>query len=149
MQLPHTRTTNDLSDLVASWQKNLVTKMSASKKDIIERQDVEVLVNKFYDKVKSDVLLGPVFAHVDWPHHLPIMYSFWSSMLLGEQSYRGNPLQKHLPLPVQKEHFSRWLQLFQETVDENFYGQKAAEVKMRATSIAGVFQYKMGLIGQY
>ena len=123
--------------------------MSTVKKDIIEREDVEILVNKFYDKVNADTLLGPVFAHVDWPHHLPIMYNFWSSMLLGEQSYRGNPLQKHLPLPIEKQHFSRWLELFKETVDENFRGEKAAEVKMRATSIAGIFQYKMGLIKEF
>ena len=115
------------------------------KNDIIARADVEMLVNKFYDKVKSDKLLGPVFAHVDWPHHLPTMYSFWSSMLLGEQSYRGNPFQKHLPLAIGRQHFSRWLELFKETVDENFEGEKAVEVKMRANSIAGVFQYKLGL----
>ena len=68
--------------------------MNVKRKDILEREDVEILVDKFYDKVKSDELLRPVFSHVDWPHHLPIMYNFWSSMLLGDQSYTGNPLTK-------------------------------------------------------
>jgi hemoglobin len=76
------------------------------------------------------------------------MYDFWSSMLLGDQTYRGNPLQKHLPLAIDQSHFNRWLSLFKETVDENFEGDKAEEVKMRAKSIAGVFQVKMGLINR-
>lgn len=114
--------------------------------DIVVRDDVKKLVDTFYDKVRADALIGPLFSHVDWPHHLPIMYNFWSSMLLGDQSYRGNPLQKHLPLPLQRDHFDRWLKLFTETVEENFSGDKAEEVKMRARSIAGIFQVKMGLM---
>ena len=114
--------------------------------DIVQRIDVKTLVDRFYDKVKKDKLLGPVFNHVDWPQHLPIMYDFWSSMLLGDQSYRGNPLQRHLHLQIDKSHFSQWLVLFKETVDENFSGEKAEEVKMRAQSIAGIFQMKMGLM---
>src|SRR5687768_18441878 len=104
------------------------------------------MVYEFCENVKSDELLGPEFSHVDWPHHLPIMYNFSSSMLLGDQSYAGNPLQKHLPLPIGKDHFNRLLELFKETVDENFEGEKAEEVKMRADSIAKIFQFKMGLI---
>ncbi len=115
------------------------------KHDITSREDIKTLVDRFYDKVKLDDFIGPVFSHVDWPHHLPIMYDFWSSMLLGDQSYRGNPFQKHLPLPIQPPHFERWLQLFRQTVDENFEGEKATEVKSRAEAIAGIFQLRMGL----
>ena len=121
-------------------------KMQEGNHDINHRADVQMLVDRFYDKVKSDPLLGPVFSHVDWPNHLPIIYDFWSSMLLGDQTYRGNPLQKHLPLAINTNHFNRWLVLFKETVDEHFDGEKAEEVKMRAQSIAGIFQLKMGLM---
>jgi hemoglobin len=120
--------------------------MTVLKNDIQNREDIKILVDRFYDKVKDDSLLGPVFSHVDWPHHLPIMYDFWSSMLLGDQTYRGNPLQRHMHLPINKYHFNRWLLLFYLTVDENFQGEKAEEVKMRAQSIAGIFQLKMGII---
>lgn len=115
------------------------------KNDITTREDVKFLVNRFYDKVKVDNLIGPIFSHVDWHQHLPIMYNFWSSMLLGDQSYRGNPFQKHLPLPLQTQHFDQWLALFRGTVKENFEGEKADEVLMRAESIAGIFQMRMGL----
>ena len=66
-------------------------------------------------------------------------------MLLGEGSYKGNPLQSHLHLAIHKDHFTQWLKLFHETVDEYFSGEKAEETKMRGRAIAGVFQHKMGL----
>ncbi len=113
--------------------------------DIIDRKDIEVLVNSFYDKVKSDDLLLAAFSQVNWPHHLPIMYNFWYSMLFGDQSYQGNPFQKHVHLAIDSSHFNRWLELFIQTVDEHFAGFKADEVKTRAQNIAGVFQHKMGL----
>jgi hemoglobin len=114
--------------------------------DIVTRRDIEILVNRFYEKVQADSLLAPHFNHVNWETHLPIMHSFWASMMLGEQSYRGNPFQKHVNLPIGPEHFSEWLKLFIEVVDENFRGEKAEEIKTRAQQIAQVFQYKMNLI---
>lgn len=119
--------------------------MIIKRTDILDRDGIKLLVDKFYDKVKTDPLLSPVFRHVDWPHHLPTMYNFWSSILLGDQTYQGNPLQKHLSLPVTSEHFNQWLSLFLKTVEENFEGEKAEEAKLRAQSIAGIFQFKMGL----
>jgi len=113
--------------------------------DLNNRINISSLVDLFYEKVRADELLAPVFAHVDWPRHLPVMYNFWSSMLLGDQTYQGNPFQKHINLPIQAEHFNRWLLLFNQTVDENFSGEKANEVKDRARSIAGVFQNRLGL----
>ena len=111
--------------------------------DITDREDIELLVNLFYSKVKEDKLLAPQFQHVDWPKHLPMLYNFWSSMLLGDQSYQGNPFQKHLALSISAPHFERWLKLFDQTVDEHFAGLKAEEAKRRAQSIAGVWQFKL------
>jgi hemoglobin len=104
-----------------------------------------MLVNTFYDKVQDDALLGPVFSHVEWPKHLPVMYQFWASMILGEQSYRGNPFQKHVTLPISAEHFERWLALFKSTVDSLFEGERANEIKDRATNIAQLFMHRMNL----
>jgi hemoglobin len=115
-------------------------------RDILSRLEVIQLVDSFYIKVREDVLLAPVFAHVDWPHHLPIMYNFWSSVLLGTMSYNGSPLAKHLGLPIKREHFTRWLELFTETVNTGFEGPVAEEAKNRANTIANLFQYKMGMM---
>jgi hemoglobin len=116
------------------------------KQDIISRTDIERLVDRFYDKVKSDSLLAPVFTHVDWPKHLPVMCDFWALTLLGEPGYRNNMVQKHLDLSIQPEHFERWLALFNSTVDEFFSGDKAEEAKSRAYSMAVVIQVKLGLV---
>jgi len=120
--------------------------MFMEKKVIGSRDEVKLLVNSFYEKVKHDELLAPVFAHVDWPHHLPIMYNFWSSVLFGDMSYNGNPFSKHKELPLKREHFSRWIKLFLETVDSEFSGAVAEEAKNRAQTIAIMFQHKMGLL---
>jgi hemoglobin len=113
--------------------------------DILTRVEVERLVNRFYDQVRKDALLAPVFAHVDWPQHLPIMYNFWSSVLLGDGSYNGSPMSKHIGLTITREHFQSWLKLFMNTVDSEFAGPVADEAKSRAKTIADLFQYKMGL----
>lgn len=118
-------------------------------KDIQTMKDVKQLVDRFYDKVNQDQLLSPVFneiAQVDWQKHLPIMYNFWGSILLGTSSYSGQPFPKHMALPIKTEHFSRWMDLFLETIDENFKGPKAEEAIQRAHTIALIFQSRMGLI---
>ncbi len=114
--------------------------------DINSREAVEKLVNEFYNKVQMDEVLAPLFAHLNWPHHLPVMYNFWSSILLGDQTYEGNPFQKHVSLPVVSLHFERWLKLFHQTIRENFAGPKAEEAITRAQNIATLFQHKLGLI---
>jgi hemoglobin len=114
-------------------------------KDIENRNDIIHLVDSFYDKVKADELLAPIFVHLDWPKHMPTMYNFWSSMMFGENSYQGNPFQKHIHLKIDTTHFAQWLNLFQKTVDENFTGYNATEIKSRAQNIARLFQHRLGL----
>lgn len=116
------------------------------KNDIATTEDIKALVNSFYDRVQDDTLLAPVFAHVKWENHLPIMYQFWGSMLLGEATYRGNPLQRHVHLDIRKEHFAAWLEVWHSTIDSLFAGPVADEAKMRGHAIAGVFQHRLGII---
>lgn len=117
--------------------------------DIENIDDIIVLVDRFYDKVNADPLLSPVFneiAKVNWEEHLPVMYSFWSAVLFDTNTYKGQPFTSHIDLPIDTEHFQRWLELFKQTVDENFEGEKAREAKEKAESIAMIFQTKLGLI---
>ncbi|QCR25180.1 sec-independent protein translocase TatC [Pontibacter sp. SGAir0037] len=118
-------------------------------KDLENEADIKQLVDTFYDHVNHDALLSPVFneiAQVDWEHHLPVMYNFWSSVLFGTMAYKGQPFPKHLRLPVTGEHFDKWIALFKATVDALFSGKKAEEAKQKAQSIARIFQMKMGLL---
>ena len=115
------------------------------KRDIETSDDIKTVVDSFYERVKDDHLLKGVFEHVNWTTHLPVMYSFWGSMLLGDGTYRGNPLQKHLPLNINHQHFLRWLMIWTNTIDEKFEGAIAEVAKMRGRAIADVFQIKMGI----
>ncbi len=119
-------------------------------KKLQTRRDIKCLVDKFYEQVVKDSLLGPIFndvAKVDWDTHLPKMYNFWESILLGSSQYEGNPMEKHIQLsqktPLSPAHFNRWLTLFYETVENNFEGEKAREAKIRAQSIAKIMEYKV------
>lgn len=120
------------------------------KKDIATRADIELLVDSFYSKVKQDPAIGYIFSEVaqlDFDHHLPIMYRFWETTLLGTLSYKGNPMTVHMQLDQKEKlteaHFDRWLQLFSETLDELFEGKTASEAKTRACQIAGLMLYKV------
>jgi hemoglobin len=118
--------------------------------DIKAVDDIRKLVDSFYEKVKQDTVIGFIFHDTigtDWSHHLPIMYSFWSMVLLNEQGYVGNPIKKHIDIdkriPLQPEHYDRWLQLWVETVDEYFKGDVADEAKKRGKLMIDLIQYKV------
>lgn len=78
------------------------------------------VVHTFYDRIRADPVLGPVFAaHItDWEPHLANMCRFWSSVTLKTGIYSGSPMQRHAPLQVDGSHFDRWLELFSQTVTE-------------------------------
>ena len=86
----------------------------------IDEAMIERLVRDFYVRVRDDAVLGPVFAAKidDWEPHLQKMFAFWSSVALMSGRYHGQPMAKHLPLPIDARHFDRWLALFAETARE-------------------------------
>jgi hemoglobin len=110
-------------------------------------EDIKLLVDSFYLKVRQDDLLKEIFDNRieehQWPLHLDKMYTFWQTILLGEHTYFGSPFAPHAGLPVQGEHFDRWLKLFMQTIDELFEGDKATEAKWRAEKMAEMFKYKL------
>ncbi|RZK01241.1 MAG: group III truncated hemoglobin [Novosphingobium sp.] len=80
---------------------------------------VSRLVDTFYDRIRTDDLLGPIFAEriADWPPHLDRMKSFWRSVLHNSGEFSGNPMAKHLAMPeLETHHFARWLDLFYATL---------------------------------
>ena len=99
---------------------------------------IERLVRGFYAKVRSDVVLAPVFeARIkDWEPHLAQMCAFWSSVALMTGRYHGTPMVKHMPLPVDADHFDRWLELFEAAAAELCPQPAAAHFVERARRIA-------------
>ena len=124
------------------------------KKDIANQQDIRLLIDSFYEKVRKDPVISYLFeevAHVDWERHLPVMYSFWENVIFMTGDYSGNPMTVHMQLhrqsPLTKAHFDRWYHLFKETVDELFEGEQAEKARQRALSIATVMQIKIAAMG--
>ena len=120
------------------------------KNDIENVEDIATLVNAFYSKVIDDSTIGYIFKsdpHFSFEKHIPIMISFWETLLFGVASYKGNPMIKHIELnktiPLNTEHFKQWLYLWEETVNENFKGKNASEAIVKAKSIGGLMQYKI------
>ena len=114
-------------------------------KDIENIDDIKFLINEFYDKVRQDALLAPVFASriSDWQPHLETMYRFWNAALFGVRGYVGNPFYKHAKLPIDGPHFQQWIKLFFETIDEHFAGTVAEAAKTRSIIMADTFYQRI------
>ena len=106
------------------------------------------LVDAFYARVRVDAELGPIFRHAihDWPEHLDKLCAFWSNVVLRTGRYQGRPMQKHLRLPIEAEHFDRWLALFRATASEIMPPDGAAIFIDRANRIADSFELGIGSV---
>jgi hemoglobin len=112
-------------------------------KQLETAEDIHQLVSGFYDKVLQDEVLAPFFARLDFAAHLPKMEQFWRFALLSEAGYTTNVTEKHMQMPLQKDHFDRWQALFNQTIDELFEGELAQQAKQRAAVIGWTINAKM------
>lgn len=115
-------------------------------KDIEVLDDVKLMVDQFYGKIRQDDMLKDIFDEIiqdRWPEHLEKMYRFWQTVLLDERTYSGQPFVPHMYLPVDETHFARWVGLFNETVDSLFSGTKAERAKWQGSRMASMFEMKI------
>ncbi len=121
------------------------------KKDISVREDVFTLVSTFYAKVRKDPLLGPIFERKieDWDAHFERLTDFWETNLFFVRKFKGNPLLKHQEVDreegytINEYHFGVWLNLWFETIDHLFEGEKASIAKNRARNMGSFFHIHM------
>lgn len=118
--------------------------------DIQTQDDLYLLVDEFYKKLLADEQISYIFTEVvkiKIEEHLPILVTFWSQGILGTGGYSKNLTQIHLDINEKEylspELFKIWLNHFNNSVDENFKGEKAAQIKTQALSIATVIQIKI------
>ncbi len=121
-----------------------------TKKDIETRADIEKFISAFYQKVKKDETIGIIFNKVvqmDWGHHIPLITDFWESILLDNPVYKNNAMGVHYELdkkyPLKKIHFDTWLSLFNNTIDEMYFGSISELAKKRAKGIADLMLLKI------
>ncbi|HNP32674.1 MAG TPA: group III truncated hemoglobin [Flavobacterium sp.] len=118
--------------------------------DIQNQDDLYLLVDEFYKKLLADSSISYIFTDVvkiKIEEHLPILVTFWSQAILGTGGYVRNLTQIHLDVNAKEyltpELFKIWLDHFYKTVDENFKGEKAEQIKTQALSIATIMQIKI------
>jgi hemoglobin len=119
-------------------RRSLISRQIADVTGIDEAM-IDRLVRRFYAHVRGDPIIGPIFESriTDWEPHLQRMCAFWSSVALMTGRYHGQPMQVHLPLPVDACHFDRWLSLFETTARETCPPAAAEHFIERARRIAG------------
>lgn len=120
------------------------------KREISNRQDIELLVQSFYKLVRADEMLGPIFNRMipdsNWPAHLEKLSDFWETILFATPKFHGNPVAAHRRVDashehaIDQKHFAHWLHLWFKTVDDLFSGAQALSAKNNARKMAtGVF----------
>lgn len=126
-------------------KRNMVTM-----KDISTRDDIDVFIRLFYERVMDDPTIGIIFTQIvpiDWNVHIPLIVDFWETILLDNPVYKKNAMQVHFEInkifPLRKQHFEAWLNIFHETIDGLFMGPITELAKKRAASIAAMMELKM------
>ena len=111
----------------------------------LDRSSITTLVHQFYDGVRADPVLGPVFNNAigeHWDAHLARMVDFWSTVMLGTHNFQGNVYGTHMALQgIEPEHFRRWLGMFQATTERLFEPKVAQEFQVVGQRIAASLQY--------
>lgn len=121
------------------------------KQDLQNREDVYRLVSSFYKKVRQNPEIGYFFNQVikDWDEHLDKLTDFWESHLFGKAIYYGNPKKAHIEVDqrnneqISSYHFGVWLNMWFETIDELYEGERAERAKTNARKMSSNLYLKM------
>lgn len=125
-----------------------------TKYNTISRENINEMVISFYTKIlkeNNDVAqvfiskLGDDLQSDIWKEHIDILTNFWSMIGLQEEGYIGNPMMAHFNLPLNKEMFSSWLQMFFEIIDSMYEENVGIVFKSRAENIAMNFMRNLGI----
>lgn len=119
-------------------------------REIENEQDIKLFLNAFYEKVKIDDTIAYIFndvANLNWDNHMPKIYAFWESILLGKPGFSGDVMGVHIRLHQKEKlttaHFDRWIKLFRETLEEMYDGRVATEAINRAKTIRASMEFNV------
>lgn len=115
------------------------------KRDIQTVKEIEIFVDTFYSSVRNDDLLGSIFSDSigdNWPSHLRKMYTYWENVLLYNYKPSDSKYSSHSDMLLSKIHYDRWIQLFEETVDQNFEGPIAEKALQKARKMIEIYSFK-------
>lgn len=111
-------------------------------KEINSREDIEKMVDLFYEELLKDQVIASFFTNTNWEHHKKVMSDFWENIIFYSGTFGGNPMAKHLELkkriPFNKQHFKKWLQVFERVINKNFTGKNAEIAIIKAKEIGKI-----------
>lgn len=112
--------------------------------DQIDEAALECLIPAFYERVRADADIGPLFnaAVDDWAEHLEKLVVFWSSVMLTSGRYKGSPVAEHLKHreAITPAMFDRWLAIWTDTTNELLAPAAAKSLQAKAARIAESLQ---------
>ena len=110
---------------------------------VIDEAALPSLLDRFYERVRADDEIGPLFQDVvhDWGAHIARLSDFWSSVMLTSGRYKGNPMAVHLrhAANLTPSMFERWLLLWRQTTAELLPRAAAEAMQAKAVRIAESF----------
>ena len=125
------------------------------KGDIQDRADIRKLVTAFYERLLKDEDFKHIFLgvmQVDMLAHIDTLMDFWESTLFQAGKYKGDTVEAHLEVHYQHRlntaHFSKWLEVFNETVNDLFEGSIATQAKQKAAALATIIRLKIDNLEQ-
>ena len=125
-----------------------------TKYNSITKENIHEMVVAFYSKIlKEDGDVAKVFisklgddlSSDIWKEHIAILTRFWSMIALQDMEYQGNPMMAHFDLPLNKDMFGSWLQMFFEIIDGMYEDHLTQIFKARAENIAMNFMRNLGI----
>ena len=116
--------------------------MNPALKPVDPEAAIMACVRSFYGEAQKDPQLGPVFATVvhNWEAHYQTVADFWSRALLGTDRYQGHPFPFHTKLPIEPQHFERWLALFTIATETHLPPDLAEKALAKAHHMAASFK---------
>ncbi|MFT5581006.1 MAG: hemoglobin [Psychromonas sp.] len=107
------------------------------------KDKVELLITTFYDAAVKNEIIGHFFKHVDFEAHMPRMIGFWSFLLIDEAGYKGNVIEKHMGMPLEKIHFDEWVRLFVENAESLFDEDAVKLIKEKLVVLRWTMESKL------
>ena len=94
------------------------------KPDISSREDIKLIITKFYNLLLADQKMIPFFEDIvaqnHLEEHLDVISDFWNDILFDTNSYSNNVMKKHddkfVFLRFYEEYFTIWMLYFLETI---------------------------------
>jgi hemoglobin len=127
------------------WTPSRIGAARPGRRDVRD-EDLEPLLIAFYDVATVDALLGSYFAGIDMRRHMPRIVDFWSTMLFHTGRYSGSAFLPHARMPgLTNDHFKRWVDILEATVDSRFEGPNAQVMKGLARRVACGMQVRLGI----